>query len=128
MYTTTAFTSARAFFGAAVAAGALLAGSALAKDPVTVSYHVTTRGLDDNQPAGAYELYRRVKHAADVVCTHGLRVDLAPAPDPQGCYEKALADAIRAAHLPLLTQAFLETHSVQEAAALGIKPVQLAAK
>jgi hypothetical protein len=58
-----------------------------------------------------------------------MRVDLAPSPDPQGCYEKALGNAVRSAHLPLLTQAYLETHTLREAAARGIDlPVMIAAK
>jgi UrcA family protein len=129
MYTKTAFMSARAVLGAAAVAGTLFAGSVAAKDPVTVAYRVTTQGLDVGQPAGAHELYLRLQHAAEVVCTHGMRVDLAPSPDPQGCYEKALADAIRSAKLPLLTHVYLATHTLQEAAARGIDlPVQVAAK
>jgi hypothetical protein len=49
-------------------------------------------------------LYSRLQHAAQVVCTHGMRVDLVPSRDPQGCYEKALGNAVRAANLKLLTQ------------------------
>jgi hypothetical protein len=90
---------------------------------------VSTQGLDLSQPAGAREFYRRLKHAAEVVCTHGMRVDLAPTPDPQGCYEKALADAVRSALMPLVTQVYLATHTLQQGAALGIDlPVQIAAK
>jgi UrcA family protein len=129
MYTKRAFMSARGVLGAAVVAGTLCAGSVAAKDPVTVASRVTTQGLDLSQPAGARELYLRFQHAATVVCTHGMRVDLAPSPNPQVCYEKALGDAIRSANLPLLTQVYLETHTLRDAAALGIDlPVQMAAK
>ncbi|MGA2842618.1 MAG: UrcA family protein [Steroidobacteraceae bacterium] len=116
--------------GAAIVACTFIAGSVAAKDQeFTVAYRVTTRGLDISQPAGAHELYSRLQHAAQVVCTHGMRVDLAPSPDPQGCYEKALGNAVRSAHLPLLTQAYLETHTLREAAARGIDlPVMIAAK
>lgn len=128
MPTKAAFMNVRVLLAAAAAA-TLFAGGVAAKDPITVTYQVTTRGLDVNQPAGAHALYQRVKHAADVVCTHGMRVDLAPTPDPHGCYEKALANAIRSAHLPMLTQVYLETHTAQEAAAFGIDgPVRMAAK
>jgi UrcA family protein len=128
MYTKRAFMNARAVLGAAVVAGTLCAGS-VAADPVTVASRVTTQGLDLSQPAGARELYLRLQHAARVVCTHGMRVDLAPSPNPQGCYEKALGDAIRSANLPLLTQVYLQTHTLRDAAALGIElPVQMAAK
>lgn len=114
--------------GAAIIAGTLFAGSVAAKE-FTVAYKVSTQGLDLNQPAGAQALYTRLKHAAEVVCTHGMRVDLAPSPDPQGCYEKALADAIRSVNSPLLTQVYLATHTLRDAAVHGIDvPVRVAAK
>jgi UrcA family protein len=129
MYTETALMRAAAFLGAAAVAGTLFAGSVTAKDQeFTVAYKVSTQGLDLGQPAGAQELYSRLKHAAEVVCTHGMRVDLVPLTDPQGCYERALGDAIRSVNLPLLTQAYLATHTLQEAVARGIDmPAQVAA-
>jgi len=128
MYTKTAVMSARWVLGAAAVACALFAGNVAAKDHwVTVAIHVSTQGLDLSQPAGAHEFYARLQHAARVACTHGNRVDLAPA--PEGCYEKALGDAIRSANQPLATQVYLETHTVREAAAHGIDvPAQMAAK
>jgi UrcA family protein len=128
MYTKRAFVSAFPVFGAAAVACTLFAGSIAAKD-VTVAIQVSTQGLDVSQPAGAHQLYSRLKHAAEVVCTHGNRVGLAPSPDPQGCYEKALGNAVRSANFKLLTQVYLATHTLREAAALGIDvPVQVAAK
>jgi UrcA family protein len=128
MYTKAALMTARCVFGAAAVACTLFAGTVAAKD-VTVAIHVSTQGLDLSQPTGAHEFYTRLRHAAWVVCTHGNRVDLAPAPDPEGCYEKALGDAIRSANVPLLTQLYLETHTLREAAARGIDvPAQMAAK
>ena len=130
MYTRTTARSAWPVFGAAVAACTLFAGSVAAKDDaVTVSIQVSTQGLDVSQPRGAQRLYWRLQHAARVACTRGNRVGLAPSPDPEGCREKALADAIRAANLTLLTQIYLATHTLQQAAARGIDvPVQVAAK
>jgi UrcA family protein len=130
MYTKTAFISAWPVVGAAIVACTLFAGSVAAKDQeFTVAYRVTTQGLDVSQPAGAHELYSRLKHAAEVVCTHGNRVGLAPPRTQQGCYEKALGNAVRSANLKLLTQVYLATHTLREAAALGIDvPVQVAAK
>jgi UrcA family protein len=129
MNTKTAFTSAWPVLGATLAACTFFAGSAAAKDPLTVAYRVTTQGLDLSQPTGAHGLYFRLQHAAKVVCTHGMRVDLAPSSDPQACYEKALGDAIRSVDLPLLTQVYLATHTLQEAAAYGIDVrLQVAAK
>jgi UrcA family protein len=129
MDTKTAFTRASAVLGA-IAACTLFTGVAAAKDPeVTVAYQVSTQGLDLNKPSGARELYSRLKHAADVVCTHGMRVDLAPPSDQQACYEQALGQAVRYIKRPLLTQVYLETHTLREAAARGIDvPVQLASK
>jgi UrcA family protein len=128
MFTKTAVMSALPVLGAAVVACALFAGNVEAGE-VTVAIQVNTRGLDLSQPAGAHEVYTRLQHAARVVCTHGMRVDLQPSPDPEGCYEKALGDAVRSAKVPLLTQAYLATHTLREAAARGIDiPVQIAAK
>jgi len=127
MYTQRAFMSA-SIFGAALVAGTFLAGTVAAKD-VKVAYQVSAQGLDLKQPAGARQFYDRIQHAAQIVCTHGNRVDLQPSPDTKGCYEKALGDAIRSANVSLLTQVYLETHSPREAAAHGIDvPVQVAAK
>ena len=129
MYTKTALVTAWVVLGAAAVAGTLVAGSVAAKDQeFTVAYKVSIQGLDVSQPAGAHAFYTRLKHAAEVVCTHGMRVDLAPLTDPQGCFERALADAIRSAKLPLLTQLYLATHTLQEAVARGIDvPAQVAA-
>lgn len=130
MYIKTPVQSAWPVLGAAIAAGMLFAGSVAAKDDaVTVSIQVSTQGLDVSQPRGAQELYWRLQHAARVACTHGNRVGLAPPPDPDACREKALADAIRAANLTLLTQVYLGSHTLREAAAHGIDvPVPVAAK
>jgi UrcA family protein len=128
MYPKTTVMTAWPIFGAAMVACALFAGDVMAKD-VTVAYQVSTQGLDLRQPAGAHEFYGRLKKAARIVCTHGNRVDLQPSSDPKDCYEKALGDAIRSANVSLLTQVYLETHTLREAAARRIDvPVQVAAK
>jgi UrcA family protein len=128
MYTKRAIISAWPVLGIAAIAYTLFAGSVGAKD-VTVAIQVSTQGLDLKQPAGAQKLYWRLQHAAEVACTNGNRVGLEPSANPQGCREKALADAIRSANLPLLTQAYLETHTPREAAAHGIDvAVRVAAK
>jgi UrcA family protein len=115
--------------GAAIAACSLFAGSVAAKDDaVTVSVQVNTRGIDVSQPQGAQELYWRLEYAARVACTHGNRVGLEPSPQPERCREKALADAVRAADIALLTQVYLASHTLREAAANGIHPVQMGAK
>jgi UrcA family protein len=122
--------SSRFVLGATAIACTLFAGNvAAAGREVTVSIHVSTEGFDLSQPSGAQKFYERLKHAAEVACTHGNRVDLEPAADPAGCYEKALGGAIRSVNVPLLTLVYLETHTLWQAAALGIKvPAQIAAK
>lgn len=117
-------------FGAAIVACTFFAGDAVAQGhEVTVAHHVSTQGLDLSTPAGARELYRRLKNAAWIVCNRPDRVGLQPTLPPVACSEKALGDAVHSAHLPLLVQAYLETHSLGQAAAHGIDvPVQLAAK
>jgi UrcA family protein len=116
--------------GTALVASALFAGDVAAEGrPVTVTLKVSTRGLDLNQPAGARELYSRLKNAAWIACTRANRVGLEPSPDPEACSEKALGEAIRSVNSPLLTLAYLETHLRRDAATYGIEvPVQVAAK
>ena len=130
MNTKTVSTSVWVAVGALVAAFTLFSGEAAADHPeLTVAYGASAQGLDLNKPAGARQFYLRIKHAADVVCSHGMRVDLAPPANPKACYEQALADAVRSVKQPLVTQVYLETHTAQEAAARGIEaPVQLAAQ
>jgi UrcA family protein len=130
MYTKAVVMSAWPVLGTALVACTLFAGNVAAKDQeFTVAYQVSTQGLDLSQPVGAHELYSRLRHAAHVVCTHGMRVGLKPVTDENACYEKALGDAIRSVNLPLLTQVYLATHTLQQAAARGIEvPVQVAAK
>jgi len=125
-----AFMSAWSALVVTVIACTLFAGSVAAEDQeFTVAYRVTTQGLDVNQPAGARALYLRLRHAAEVVCTHGMRFYLKPVADEGACYEKALAKAISSANLPLLTQAYLQTHTLRDAAAHGIDvPLQIASK
>ncbi len=128
MYTKRVLMSSMPVLGTAIVACTLFTGSVAAKD-VKVAIQVSTQGLDLKQPAGAQKLYWRLLQAARVACTNGNRVGLAPSDDPQGCREKALGDAIRSVNLPLLTQAYLATHTIREAAAHGIDvPVQMAAK
>jgi len=133
MYTKTAVIRARSVLGAAIAACTCFAGDVAAEGrPVTVALRVSTQGIDLSQPAGARELYGRLKNAAWVVCTRANRVGLEPTPDPEACSEKALGEVILSAHMPLLTQVYLETHSLRQAAAHGIevpvRPAQVAAK
>jgi UrcA family protein len=130
MYTKTTALRARCALGAAAVACALIAGNVAADSgTVTVAIPVSTDGLNASRAADAQKLYERIEYAAYVACTRGNRVGLAPSPDPKGCSEKALANAVRSANLPLLTQAYLAAHSVREAMAQGIKmPGEIAAK
>jgi UrcA family protein len=109
------YTAKRAL-GVAAVGCLMLGGNALASDPVTVSVKVSADRLDLNQEADAQTFYNRLKGAARVVCTHGNRVDLVPEDNPRGCYEKALADAVRSVRAPMLTQIYLANHTVQSAA------------
>jgi UrcA family protein len=130
MYTKIAAQRTRCVLGPVALACVLLTGTAVADEKnVVVGIPVSGKGLDLNDPAGARELYLRLNNAAYVACTRANRVGLAPSPDPRGCSEKALAEAVRSANVPLLTQAYLATHTVREAMANGIKlPPQMAAK
>lgn len=115
---------------AAMAACAVLSGPIQADDhQVTVNIPVSTAGIDLSQPAGARELYRRLREATRIACSHGYRVDLEPAISFRGCYEKTLGEAVRSAHQPQLTMVYLANHTPGDAAKYGIEaPVQMAAK
>lgn len=128
MYTKTNFSAAGMVLRGAIVACTLCAGTIEARD-VTIDYKVSAQGLDLRQPAGAHQFYGRLQHAARVVCTDGNRVDLQASPNPDACYEKALAAAIRIAHAPLLTQLYLEAHTLRDAGAHGIEsPIHVAAQ
>lgn len=113
---------------AAVVVCAALSGPVHAKDhEVTVKISVSTAGLDLTQPAGAREVYRRLRLAALTACGDGGRVDLEPVASVHGCYEKALGEAVRSAHQPQLSVVYLATHTIRNAATYGIEvPVRLA--
>jgi len=131
MYTKLAAAGARSILGFGAVAGILFAGNAAAaKDHnVTVAIHVSTAGLDLSQPVDARTFYTRLENAAWVACTRGNRADLVPVGDLKGCYEQALGGAIRSAKAPTLTQIYLATHTLQEAAARGVEvPAPLVAK
>ena len=123
-------TSARLLIGAATVVCTLFAGNGVAKEKiVSVSVQVSRAGLDLSQPADAQKFYTRLKNAAWLVCTRGTRVNLLPSVDPIRCYQQALGDAVHATNKPLVTQIYLATHTLQEAAAHGIEvPAQVAAK
>ena len=106
-----------------------LAGDVVAGNKsINVSVHVSNQGLDLSTPADARTFYARLRRAAGEVCTHGNRVGLVPLSHPESCAEQALADAIRSAEVPLLTQIYSTTHTLQEAAARGIDvPAQVVA-
>jgi len=120
----------RPLWVAAALAGTLFAGNLGAKDRiVTVTVHVSAQGLDLSQLAEARKFYARLKNAAWVVCARPERVGLAPVDDPMRCAEQSLGAAIRSTNLPTLTHIYLETHTLQQAAAFGINiPLQAAAR
>ena len=125
MYVSTALRHAKSVVGAVATLGAVCGGAVVAKDyDVTVAIPVSVQGIDLRQPAGAQKLYVRLQQAAYVACTRGDRVNLKPVSDWNGCYESALGDAIRKVHSPLLTEVYLQTHTLRQAAAHGIEPLQ----
>jgi UrcA family protein len=115
---------------AAVAAcAALLRPVRADSHEVTVKISVNAAGLDVNQPAGAAELYSRLRQAARIACTGANRVGLEPVDNVQNCTERALGEAVRTANQPQLTLAYLQKHTPQEAATRGIVvPTLVAAK
>jgi UrcA family protein len=105
-----------------VIAGSLVVGLAQAKDKtVIVSEPVSSAGLDLGNLVDAQALYRRLRRAAYDVCNHSKRVDLLPSDDARGCFEKALGNAVRQVHAPLVTYAYLANHTPYDAATWGIE-------
>ena len=113
-----------------LAVSAVLSAPVKADSPeVTVKISVSAAGLDLSRPADARELYGRLQHAAEIVCTHGMRVNLEPVHDFVGCYEKALGDAVGSVNREQLSIVYLATHTPDQAAAYGIEiPARMAAK
>jgi UrcA family protein len=130
MYAKAAITTARLLLGATTVACALFAASVSAKDKIVAdSVKISPQGLDLSQPADAQAFYTRLENAAWIVCTRGTRVGLLPAENQFKCYQSALGDAVHASNKPLVTQIYLATHTLQEAAAHGIDvPARVAAK
>jgi UrcA family protein len=126
------FSTGRLDFLGALAACGLVCGAVQAaaqEQTLTVEVTVSTLGLDLSQPAGAHKLYVRLSNAADVVCSHGNRVDLHADSDFVGCYQKALATAVRSVNRPQLTLEYLTTHTLRDAARYGIDlPLSAAAR
>ena len=115
---------------AVVATCVALSGPAQAESQeVMVKIPVSAAGLDLNQPAGASELYSRLRQAARTACRDGGRVGLEPVKNFTGCYEQALGGAIRVVNQPQLTLVYLKTHTSEDAATRGIVvPTLVAAK
>ena len=129
MYAKAAITTARLLLGATTVACALFAASVSAKDKIVAdSVKISPQGLDLSQPADAQVFYTRLENAAWIVCTRGTRVGLLPPDDKFRCYQNALGEAVHASNKPLVTQIYLASHTLQEAASHGIEPAQLVAK
>ena len=130
MYAKPPVMTARSLLGVVAVVCSLCAGNVAAKDRlITIELHVKADGLDLSQLTDALTFYKRIEHAARVVCTHANRVDMVPLDDSKACSEKALGWAIGSIKVPLLTQIYLATHTPQQAAMYGINgPVQIAAK
>ncbi len=128
MHTKASFTNVKSSIGiAAMAVCVMLSASVQAADrTITVRISVSTAGLD-LAPAGARELYRRLKSAAEIACSDGNMVGLEPVASLHECTEKALGDAVGSAHLRQLSSVYLATHSADDAAKYGIEvPVRVA--
>ena len=111
MYTRRAFVGAWPVLRAALVACSLFAGSVGAKD-VTVAVPVSTQGLDLSQPAGAQKLYWRLLRLRGWPARMATGSAWPPPMTRRVAVRRRSADAIRAADLPLLTQAYLATHTV----------------
>jgi UrcA family protein len=105
---------------ALMTACAHVAGPLQAKE-LAVTVKVNAARLNIGEPAGGRELYSRLKHAASVVCSNGVLAGLQAVESLADCEEAALGEAVRSANLPQLTVAYLEVHTLQQAATHGIE-------
>jgi UrcA family protein len=130
MYVKVAGIRARALLGASVVVCALFAAHLSATEKsISDSVKVSPRGLDLSQPAGARAFYVRLENAAWEVCTRGTRVGLLPVENQFQCYQNALGEAVHASNERLVTQIYLASHTLEEAAAHRIAaPAQVVAK
>ena len=129
MYAKTALPRARTLLNIALASMLFSGALAAQEHKVTVAMPVSAQGLDLTRATDARAFYTRLENAAWVACTRGNRVDLEPVADVKGCYEKALGGAVRSAKAPLVTQIYLSSHTIEQAATHGIEiPVQIAGR
>lgn len=96
-----------------------LAGRA-AEATTTVSRQVSAAGIDLNTSEGARVMYFRLKKGARALCSTSDPVEKAPSWVYRACMEEALAKAVRDAHRPFLTQAFVSDYGVEIAAHFGV--------
>lgn len=86
----------------------------------SVSRQVSAAGIDLNTPEGAHVMYFRLKTAARALCSTSDPVERAPSWVYRACMEEALANAVRDAHRPFLTQAFVSDYGAEIAAHFGV--------
>jgi UrcA family protein len=112
----------RAAVAGTIATSILFADPALSADDhdVTVAIHVDAQGLNLSNEGDVRKFYQRIKNAAWIACTRANRTGLSPVDNPAKCADASVANAIRSASMPALTELYLETHTLQQAAALGI--------
>lgn len=76
--------------------------ASLADDPPSIK--VSYAELDLSKPAGAQELYRRIKRAAKAVCGSSFSTaDLRRSLNQKKCYESAIDDAVSRVDRPVLS-------------------------
>lgn len=98
-----------------VTLGLGFAGLCTAEEPqVTVTY----RDLSVTTPQGATMLYKRIRFAADTVCSHLDHGDLSSRAHKNACMDKAIADAVMAVGEPQLFSVYNSNHSAPLAASL----------
>ena len=91
-----------------LALGTAVTGICNAAEPaVTVSY----RDLAVSTAEGASMLYRRIRFAADAVCSYLDHGDLASKAHKSACAEKAIADAVIRVNQPQLFSVYNATHA-----------------
>ena len=94
-------------FRIALAAVAVCAAlSSVARADEAPQLHVGYADLNVNSKAGAAVLYQRIRRAADRVCEMPGTRDLGQLAQVKACTDHAIATAVDAVKLPLLTQVY----------------------
>jgi UrcA family protein len=98
--------------GCVIASGFAAIPAAEAESFDALQVKVTFADLDVTHPQGAAVLYRRIKAAAETVCSPYWATGFAARADVYDCVRSAIAEAVTAVNQPALSQVYgAKTHT-----------------